>query len=786
MMTTTPRCITFTTNQAPHEVSFCPQSWTTSPPPSRFDTEKNAVLFPNNTDGEDKWYIALDSYSLTLRLDLSTTPTPALDKEILETTHGIVCITMMDKGYADNIATNTNKYEAVYPNNVLAGSSAHIYDTILHEEAYRVPAETYGKFVEGSLAHRYTYMHLPTPTTTTTAIHTNNKVHPIFYPIPPLTTDYDRKTVVVNAYLKLPPPDGGSDVQRRVYIPLFNAQTGEAVSIVSRSFIKLQVCNEAHLKTYGLGPQYCTDANDMSVGGRYLLGTINTLTYGDTHQVYPLKVNFKNAAIRSSEEIRRDDLQLDIDKTWEIGVTRVTYNMSESNMIMIPHPTAAKQQGVYDLYAGEIMIGACMYYPIVSTDDMTSGLHGNAMGNALTKMYNLDATAQSDWVVWTNDNYVRLYAMVNDLRKQLNNPATVDGWYATDITSPYDASYQGARCPVFRWNYTDVLLAKFPERFQIHDNTFGLFSLKEIVMLECIKPTEKSNAQQWGVNYKITGWQYRWLIVGKYDWYNVANSLPTFTLLDHTNQGTEQNIRNYCVKIQPKFGTVYIALGSRMSKMFGYTPVGKTRQILEGTSVKRTSLNIVYNCVRESYITPCQLVARNYTLAPVAPRPWTHNSSAPAPGEYSKTLLWSLPKLQTYRDDFKTYYYLPDTPAYTLSDAALDTINGDDIFVYTNVLPITNHIGNHLSPLLVQIPCPAHMFGETRMNVPYKDLADKTRITMSKTWDIQNPQFSTLSPGVNLDDMVVSVSNSYGDRLHLGVIDMQIIIREKQASSDNE
>ena len=780
--TTTPRCITFTSNQAPHEVSFCPQSWTTtSPPPSRFDTEKNAVLFPNNTDdGDDKWYIALDSYSLTLRLDLATTPTPALDKEILETTHGIVCVTMMDKGYADNIATNTNKYEAVYPKNVLAGSSAHIYDTILYEEAYKVPLETYKQFVEGSLPHKYTYMHLPTRSA---ADDTNNKVHPIFYPLPPLTTDYDRKTVVINAYLKLPPPDGGSDVQRRVYIPLFNAQTGQAVSIVTRSFIKLQVCNEAHLKTYGLGPQYCTDANDMSAGGRYLLGTINTLTYGDTHQVYPLKVNFKNAAIRSSEEIRRDDLQLDLDKTWEIGVTRVTYNMSESNMIMIPHPTAAKEQGVYDLYAGEIMIGPCMYCPIVSSDDMISGF--GSMGLALTKIYTINRTTQSDFITYANEHFGRLYSMIDDLRRQLNSTSTVDAWYATDIISPFDASYQGQRCPVFRWNYTDVLLTKYPERFQIHDNKFGLFSLKEIVTLDCISSTDKTNAQQWAQVYKVTGWHWRWNIFGKRDWYNVANSLPTFTLLDHSNQSTEQNILKYCVKIQPRFGTVYIALGSRMSKMFGYTPVGKTRQIMVTNTVKRKSLNIIYSCVRESYITLCQIVSRSPTLAPIAPRPWTHDSTAPSPDPTNITFLWSLPKLQTYRYDFKTYYYLPDFPAYTLSDAVLDTINGDDIFVYTNVLPITNHIGNHLSPLLVQIPCPAHMFGENRMAVPYQDLADKTRITVSKTWDIQNPQFSTLSPGVNLDDMVVSVSNSYGDRLHLGVLDIQIIIREKQPS-DNE
>ena len=222
-----------------------------------------------------------------------------------------------------------------------------------------------------------------------------------------------------------------------------------------------------------------------------------------------------------------------------------------------------------------------------------------------------------------------------------------------------------------------------------------------------------------------------------------------------------------------------------MSKMFGYTPVGKMRQVIEGSTIKRKSLNIIYSCVRESFITPCQLISRTATLAPIGPCPWTHDSPVPAVGEFTRTVLWSLPKLQTYQQDFKAYYYLPDIPAYILSDAVIDTINGDDIFVYTNVLPINTHIGNHLSPLLVQIPCPAHMLGENQMMIPYKDLADKTRIMVSKTWEIQNPQFSTLSPGVNLDNMLVSISNSYGDRLHLGVLDMRIIIREKTTNNDN-
>jgi len=50
---------------------------------------------------------------------------------------------------------------------------------------------------------------------------------------------------------------------------------------------------------------------------------------------------------------------------------------------------------------------------------------------------------------------------------------------------------------------------------------------------------------------------------------------------------------------------------------------------------------------------------------------------------------------------------------------------------------------------------------------------------MSHTWEIKNPQFSTLSPGVNLHNMLVSMVNSYSDRLPLEILDMQIINKEK-------
>ena len=85
-------------------------------------------------------------------------------------------------------------------------------------------------------------------------------------------------------------------------------------------------------------------------------------------------------------------------------------------MIMIPHPTVAKQQGVYDLYGGEIMIGSCMYCPIVSSDDMAAGFQ--SMGKALAKLHDINTTTQSDWITWANEHLGRLYSMIDDLRKQ--------------------------------------------------------------------------------------------------------------------------------------------------------------------------------------------------------------------------------------------------------------------------------------------------------------------------------------------------------------------------------
>jgi len=133
--------------------------------------------------------------------------------------------------------------------------------------------------------------------------------------------------------------------------------------------------------------------------------------------------------------------------------------------------------------------------------------------------------------------------MARQLRTQLSDTTSAgDTWYTQDLQTTYDHAITANRCPVFRWNYKEKLLSKYPTRFQIHNNEFALFSLRKIINdVTIVTDSDKTTAQQWAQTYKITGWVWRYDMIGKCVWYNVANSLPKlpFTLLDHTNQGTD-------------------------------------------------------------------------------------------------------------------------------------------------------------------------------------------------------------------------------------------------------
>ena len=127
---------------------------------------------------------------------------------------------------------------------------------------------------------------------------------------------------------------------------------------------------------------------------------------------------------------------------------------------------------------------------------------------------------------------------------------------------------------------------------------------------------------------------------------------------------------------------------------------------------------------------------------------------------------------------------MPDVPKPIYSNTKLNVLNADDIFIHTNILPNVAHIADHLSPLLVQIPCPVHMFGRDRLGIPVLQIGGDKRLMSSKTWEIENLQYHTLNPGgVNFEEIQVTVSNLYGNLICVGVLDLQLIVREKRPSA---
>ena len=767
------RCIAFSSRSLPHMVSFCPPKHTAAVINDAYDYTRNATLV---SDDDRPWYVCLDSFQISL--NIKTSQQEPLTKQLIDHTSAVLCITIRDKG-----STPQSTFEAVYPQNVIPDTVTGgfpnrdtVQDTILHEQSFSIDTHIYADLVQGSLP--ITYL----------TVHNNGITHPVFYTLPPLPTldENDTHTVQISTYIKAPHTSGGSDASRRVYIPLFDMKTNNPSNVVRQFSAKLLFCNETYLREHDLGPYGSSDTTIMSEIGngsnqQYLLGTVDTIQMTSTTSEYPFKVDFKNAVLDPSQSVRREDLQLDPTLDWEMAVSRVTYTLSDELLIKIPSPESAKHAGIYDLYSGEIMVGPGMFFPILSDADM----NGRRMSACINKIYKNSST---DILAYYDENYERLWKMNKELRDHMTEGKTStpsDEWYWYDLMETFSAGGRGSRCPVFRWNYLDLLKAKYPVKFQLYGDNYVMLSLREVLgsYTNPMSKAEEANTQKWLEAGKISGYHWRHMIVGMSDWFNVLYALPIFTLLDHTNQSTDAEIRDYSLKIQPKYATVYVAVRSIMSKMMGYTPVCKTRKLINPTTklTERRALDVIYSSVRESYISACQVVSRTSTLAPVAPRPYTHSSQIPAPGPNAVTYPWSLPKLGSYADNSLNYYYLPNTPKAIYSNTKLNVLNADDIFVYTNILPNVAHIANHLSPLLVQIPCPVHMFGRSRFDIPYSLIGgNNKRIMSTRTWDIKNLQYHTLNPGgVNLDDMQVSVANSYGDLICPGVLDLQLIVREK-------
>ena len=92
-----------------------------------------------------------------------------------------------------------------------------------------------------------------------------------------------------------------------------------------------------------------------------ILADIDTHYSESPYDTFPYKVNFMS---RNSGIINRNYLQIPDSEEWEIGVTQVTYKINNSQVVLVPTPTEAKERKIYDLYAAEVMLGPIQMFPI--------------------------------------------------------------------------------------------------------------------------------------------------------------------------------------------------------------------------------------------------------------------------------------------------------------------------------------------------------------------------------------------------------------------------------------
>ena len=750
-MAAEPVCTSFSSVLPPNQISRCYDA----------NNQSDINIFPPiQQQGGDQYYVCIDSYSFTLKLfPLHEDP---LATWIVKERSGVLCVTMTRKTEDDHEQDVLTKFECIYPKNVINGkNNGRIKDVILIQDGYNIMNDA--KFMDGP---------------GTLNLHNRNIRNPIYYSLPKdmYDNDLECQRVTFNAYIRdnTYPPHYN-------YNALFDPSTGKPSRILIDSIIKIRICNFAYI-------QQTNRHTETSDSNMYLLGSCDTgMTVANTQ--YPFKLNFMYSGADSSESsvITRTDLRLDPDKVWEIAVQKITY--STSNKIKIPSPSSAKQQGIYDLYAGEILVSGPEFYPI-GRDQRGSETRQDIL-DIIVEIHKVPKVKHEEIRSFVDQLYGHFLKCRQGITDLFHSDYTekhlfINLWYNRDLMDRFDASSYETRAPIFRWNYIDVLFKKYPQRFASNNGEFGLFTLREIVQVEIISKDQKTNAQRWATSTAVVpghsplkGYIHRPVIRDprgiQRDWYaEIGNGIPIFEVLDETNRALYVDNRKFSVVIYPQYTTKYVAVGSKIRKLFGYSPLRRTpprKSEVYPYNITRGQLDIIYDNERESFITPCSLTPiikdTDIGLSMFGLKTRGH--------VVDKCALWSLPKLFSYEGDGEEYRTLPVKPLQVFSNTVLDVYGADELLIYTNILPNATHIGDNLSPLLVRAPCPSYKFGISRMY-------DGEWTVQHRTWDVENLEYKTLLPNANLDDMYVTVSNSYGDVVYTGVLEIQLVIREKNSS----
>ena len=533
---------------------------------------------------------------------------------------------------------------------------------------------------------------------------------------------------------------------------------------------------------------FYSDENSFSV-----LAEIDTYDPQSLYDTFPYKVTFMS---RNTDVINRNYLEIPESEEWEIGVAQVTYKISDENVILIPSPAEAKQRNIYNLFSAEVMLGPIQMFPVnyhqisqgISFDPAIDNIDLTHLFEDIFKLNTSDASALALIYNLLVNMHDKLYIGMYDTKIPLIDHKK---FYASDLLSNGipDGLLKGYYSPIFRWNYTDVLYRKFQSRFKWKNNTYGLFSLKEIceATTDAITAKDLVKAQIPLDTNKILGYK-KFTKVYERDWYqNYTKSLPKVSLEDSITSSSNSNVYPKCKVILPA-SCMYFAVGSIIRKLWGFNRVQRTETLYNNTNtVERQPLDIICNNFTQSFVTtsrliltrgsgwvPQMLYGGDFVLTYQGDRLGLFKFPATNPENTFLTSAFFYEWVQNKFGYFSDGNFL-NVPYWSQNKVRM--FNAGDIYIYgKSVVVPTTHVGNILSPLLTIIPTPTYYFGLSNIDL---SMASKNNQGNSLTVTIKRPMYTDLEKGSNLDDLHVALLNEYGDLLFAGKLTVQFNIRRK-------
>ena len=456
-----------------------------------------------------------------------------------------------------------------------------------------------------------------------------------------------------------------------------------------------------------------------------VIADIDTNDSDSPYDTFPYKVQFMS---RNSGVINRNYLQIPDSEEWEIGVTQVTYKINNSQVVLIPTPTEAKDRKVYDLYAAEIMLGPIQMFPINyqqksatrSIDPTIDNVDLNYVFQDIFKLNETDAASSAAVLNPLINMHDKLYMGMYDPSFSTDDH---NKFYAADLlsNSVSDGTFAGYHSPIFRWNYIDVLYKKYPERFVRNLGRYGLFTLKELCdsTKHALSAAELEQAQRPLDNNKILGYKKYDLVLYR-DWYkSFTKSLPTVTLEDKIIIASDTSLYPKCKVVLPA-SCMYMAVGSVIRKLWGFNTVQRTATLYDSTlptKIVRQPLDIICNNFTQSFVTPCKMLSIGFGQ-------WIpymcYNGDNDLGHRGGEIGLFKFPVTKPEQTGLQSSFFYEwvynarkvfadgtflHIPYY--SNNKLRMFNAGDMYLYaTPVVVPTTHVGNILSPLLTILPVP--------------------------------------------------------------------------------